>query len=519
MIHTSSLEPRKPAESFRCDDSQNHYERAFDNAGVGLGLLSLEGRWMTVNARLCQILGKNEQQLVQELFHDTAEHSERRRNGLHRDGWNRKGSFGLEQRRVRQDGSELWVNWVVTLITNQMGCPEFFVAVADDISFRKWMERNLLCIRASIENSSEAIAMLDPEGLHTYHNFAFSELFGYELEELASVLCFERLYAEPVFGQDVHRRVLRGQSWRGEAEMLTKGGRRFVAEIRFHAIHDESGQPVGWLAFHSDVSERKTLEQELHQAQKMEAIGRLAAKVAHDFNNFLSIIRWNSGSLLTKIQNPVPVFRESLNQIMEACEQATRLTRQLLMYGRKQTIELQILDLNAFLRRTMPSLLQSVGDSIEVECAYGSELPLTRIDPGMLEQVLVNLAANARDAMPEGGRLRIATSAIRQRTPENSRLGGGEEICVRLTVEDSGTGIDPKNLPHIFEPFFTTKDIGKGTGLGLSIIDGIVRQHGGWVEVSSSLGKGTIFHISLPAVPAAGKSTPLKAKRGGAQQR
>lgn len=519
MIHTSSLEPRKPAESLRCGDSQNDYKRAFDNAGVGLGLLSVDGRWVTVNSRLCQILGKNQEQLVQESFHDTAEHSEHRRNVLHRDGWNRKGSFGLEQRRVRQDGSELWVNWVVTLITNQMGCPEFFVAVAEDVSFRKWMERNLLCIRASIENSSEAIAMLDPEGLHTYHNFAFTELFGYELEELVSVLCFERLYAEPLFGQDIHRRLAGGQSWRGEAEMLTKGGRRFVAEIRFSAIHDESGHPVGWLAFHSDVTERKKLEQELHQAQKMEAIGRLAAKVAHDFNNFLSIIRWNSDSLRGKLQNPLPMFRESINQITEACEQATRMTRQLLMYGRKQTIELQIMDLNAFLGRTIHSVLQTVGDLIEVQCAYGSELPLTRIDPGMLEQVLVNLAANARDAMPEGGRLRIATSAIRQRTPENPSLGGGEEICVRLTVEDSGTGIDPKNLPRIFEPFFTTKDIGKGTGLGLSIIDGIVRQHGGWVEVSSSPGKGTTFHVCLPAVRSAGKSTTLKDKRGGAQQR
>jgi PAS domain S-box-containing protein len=479
----------------------------------------MDGRWMTVNSRLCHILGKNQEQLVQESFHDTAEHSEHRRNGLHRDRWNRKGSFGLEQRRVRQDGSELWVNWVVTLITNQMGCPEFFVAVAEDVSFRKWMERNLLCIRASIENSSEAIAMLDPEGLHTYHNFAFSALFGYDLEELAGVHRFDRLFAESSLAQDIHHRIARGQSWRGEAEMLTKGGRRFVAEIRFHAIHDESGQPVGWLAFHSDVSERKKLEQELHQAQKMEAIGRLAAKIAHDFNNFLSIIRWNSGSLLARIQNPLPMFRESINQITEACEQATRLTRQLLMYGRKQTIDLQIMDLNAFLGRTIHSILQTVGDSIEVQCAYSSDLPLARIDPGMLEQVLVNLAANARDAMPEGGRLRVATSTIRQRSPENSTLSGGEDICVRLTVEDSGTGIDPKNLPHIFEPFFTTKEIGKGTGLGLSIIDGIVRQHGGWVEVSSSLGKGTAFHVCLPAVRSAGKSTPLKAKRVSAQQR
>jgi len=263
--------------------------------------------------------------------------------------------------------------------------------------------------------------------------------------------------------------------------------------------------------------QRKALEAQLRQAQKMEEIGQLAGGVAHDFNNLLVVIRGNAEIVLMDPAKLSQENRECLGQIIAAAERAANLTRQLLVFSRKQPMQFQPLNLNQVVENLSKMLNRIIGENIEVQCSYEPHLPFVNADVGMMEQVLVNLVVNARDAMPRGGRLVITTQQTSFQpadAPSHPEARAGQFVC--LSVSDTGTGIAPEHLPHIFEPFFTTKPLGKGTGLGLATVYGIVKQHEGWVGVSTQVGSGAIFKIFLPAVapPAAGTET-LQAEQAG----
>ena len=259
-----------------------------------------------------------------------------------------------------------------------------------------------------------------------------------------------------------------------------------------------------------DRAERKLLEDQLRQAQKMEAIGQLAGGVAHDFNNLLAVIRLNAELALVNSQNLDSTTRENLTQITVASEQAANLTRQLLAFSRKQAMRPQAVNLFEVVSNLTKMLKRIIGEHICLQCLQGRHRPYIQADVGMIEQVLLNLVVNARDAMPKGGSLLITTKKLRvaaAHIPANEEIQPGEFICLR--VRDTGCGIPIENLHRIFEPFFTTKEIGKGTGLGLATVYGIVKQHGGWIRVSSRVGAGTIFRIFLPAVDATAATPAL----------
>ncbi|HWD94700.1 MAG TPA: response regulator [Verrucomicrobiae bacterium] len=245
--------------------------------------------------------------------------------------------------------------------------------------------------------------------------------------------------------------------------------------------------------------ERRKLHEQFLQAQKMESIGQLAGGVAHDFNNLLTVIQGHASMLRAKPELPEEIIG-SINQILLAAERATNLTRQLLTFSRKQATQTRVLDLNEVVANLTKMLKHILRADVSLRVDYGSESFLIRADAGMMEQVLMNLAINARDAMPQGGKLIIATSdecigpEYVQLNPQGSV---GDFVC--LSVTDTGEGIPPENLSRIFEPFFTTKPVGQGTGLGLATVYGIVRQHNGWLTVYSEVGKGTVFRIYLPA--------------------
>ena len=245
---------------------------------------------------------------------------------------------------------------------------------------------------------------------------------------------------------------------------------------------------------------RERLETQLHQAQKMEAIGQLAGGVAHDFNNLLLIIRGNIELVLQSGDQLRDQNLQRLKHVIEVTEQAADLIRQLLTFGRKQVVQFQQLDLNRVIGNLAPMADRINGENVSLRCVYAENLPAVYADAGMMEQVLVNLIINARDAMPKGGSVIVSTerTGIEQRYLEAHPEGRvGEFACI--TVRDAGTGIAPELLPRIFEPFFTTKEIGKGTGLGLATVYGIVKQHQGWIEVFSQPGEGAVFKIFLPA--------------------
>ena len=250
----------------------------------------------------------------------------------------------------------------------------------------------------------------------------------------------------------------------------------------------------------ADVSERKRLQAQLSQAQKLESVGRLAGGVAHDFNNLLTIVIGNAEFALSRLLDEDPV-RSEVNEIINAAQRAADLTRQLLAFARKQIIEPKIVNVNSLVLGMEKMLRRVIGEDIELATKTQESVPLVKVDPGQLEQVLLNLAINARDAMPDGGNLTIETSdseLVEGHTHHGVDVAPGNYVLI--AVSDTGVGMDSKTLAQAFEPFFTTKEVGKGTGLGLATCYGIVRQAGGHIWAYSEVGSGTTFKIFLPRV-------------------
>jgi two-component system cell cycle sensor histidine kinase/response regulator CckA len=306
----------------------------------------------------------------------------------------------------------------------------------------------------------------------------------------------------------------------GAVEGLKSGATDYLLKGRLNRL----GQAVKRALQEAQArAERKRLEAQFIEAQKMEAIGQLAGGVAHDFNNLLMVIHGNVELVLNSDGQLNEQNRQCLKRVTAASERATNLVRQLLAFSRKQVIQFQPFNLNNVIVNLTKMLNRIIGENISLQCAYADNLPFVYADTGMIEQVLLNLIVNARDAMPQGGSLLISTKAAsigETYVAAHPEARPGEFVCV--TVSDTGTGIAPEYLPRIFEPFFTTKEVGKGTGLGLATVYGIVKQHQGWVEVSSRPGNGTIFKIFLPANYSPGKkelARKTKAKTQGGHEK
>ena len=300
-----------------------------------------------------------------------------------------------------------------------------------------------------------------------------------------------------------------------------KNGDIFVAEKTITPLRDGEGRITHFISNDRDITDQRRLQNQLQQAQKMDAIGRLAGGVAHDFNNLLMVISSYAELMLDSLAPQHPL-RRNVDEIQKASRRATDLTRQLLAFGRKQMQTLQLLDLNSMIEEINKMLPRLIGEDIELEFVPGNKLGRVKADPVQIEQVLMNLAANAREAMPEGGRLVIETASVRldeAYIQAHSIVPPGDYIL--LTVTDSGQGIAPEHLSHIFEPFYTTKKEGAGTGLGLATVYGIVKQNSGFIWVYTEPGLGTSFKIYLPrakdatVVPQA--SPPVEGYSGGCE--
>jgi PAS domain S-box-containing protein len=303
-----------------------------------------------------------------------------------------------------------------------------------------------------------------------------------------------------------------------EIRLKTKTGRLVYVSVNAHVMLDAKGKPAGIEGSLRDITERHNLEAELRQSQKMEGIGQLAGGVAHDFNNILASTLMQVELLGSEENLPVAV-KAGLEQIHADTKRAANLTRQLLLFSRRQVMQPRILNLNEQVISLVKMLQRIIGEDVNLELHLHPSPLLTYADAGMLDQVLMNLVVNSRDAMPEGGRLRIETAektiAADEPLPHPEAFAG-HFVC--LTVSDTGSGIPPGVLPRIFEPFFTTKTEGKGTGLGLATVYGIVKQHRGWIQLDNRPGQGATFHILLPASAAAPETassdTKFRARHG-----
>jgi two-component system, cell cycle sensor histidine kinase and response regulator CckA len=286
-----------------------------------------------------------------------------------------------------------------------------------------------------------------------------------------------------------------------EFRMRHKDGSWRCIYTRGELVLDPSGRPERFLGCDVDVTERRLLEEKLRHSQRMDAIGQLAGGVAHDFNNLLTVIQGNA-AMLQDDEEPLSLQQnEQLTELLRAADRAAVLTRQLLTFSRRQRIETRPLDLNGVVRDLFSMLQRLLGEDVRLQLELEHQALAIVADPSLLEQVLVNLAVNARDAMPEGGHLRVETRRVEIQSGDGSDAPGDKSgQHAQLSVIDSGVGIAPEHLPHVFEPFFTTKEVGKGTGLGLATVFGIVHEHGGWLRVQSEPGRGTRFDLFLPLV-------------------
>lgn len=381
----------------------------------------------------------------------------------------------------------------------------FLTAIARDISERKRAEQELRTseerYRALVENARDIIYTQDLEGNYTSINKAGELLTGYTREEALTMNLMDTIAPEcRDKAREMVARKLAGETETiYDLEILTKQGERVAFEVNTRLIC-QNGRPVGVQGIARDITERKHLEARLRQSQKLEAVGQLAGGVAHDFNNLLTVILGYSEMMLHRLDQDNPLHR-NLIEIKKAALRAGSLTRQLLAFSRKQVLQPKVIDLNAVVADMGKMLLRLIGEDLELVTDLKPSLARVKADPGQIEQVLLNLAVNARDAMPRGGTLSIKTENVLmddELVRKYVSVAPGPHVM--LTVSDTGHGMDADTQARAFEPFFTTKESGKGTGLGLATVYGIVKQSGGNIWLYSELGKGTTFKIFLPRV-------------------
>ncbi|MBI5055664.1 MAG: PAS domain S-box protein [Nitrospirae bacterium] len=374
------------------------------------------------------------------------------------------------------------------------------VHIARDITEQKKMEKRLKVMDWAIKSSTNAMVLADLEANLTYVNPVFLKLWGYESEdEVLGMHCTKFWQVKDKSTEIVEALRNKGE-WAGERGALRKDGSAFIVELSANMVRDDEGKPICMMASLVDITEKKKLEEQLRQAQKMEAVGQLAGGVAHDFNNILSAIIGYGHVTLLKMANDDPL-RLNIEHMLEATDKASYLTQSLLAFSRKQITDKKPVGLNGIIKRVEKFLLRIMGEDIKVRTMLSEEALKVLADSGQLEQVLINLATNARDALPKGGTFTIATEKSRIDNEFIRAHGyGSPGRYALITVTDNGTGMNENTKQKIFEPFFTTKEPGKGTGLGLSIVYGIIKQHEGYINVYSEPGAGTIFRIYLPLI-------------------
>jgi PAS domain S-box-containing protein len=367
--------------------------------------------------------------------------------------------------------------------------------VAYDVTERQRAEEARDRLAMAVEQSHDAIVISDTAPRVVYVNPAFERMTGYARAEVIGREP-DFIAADGVDTRALRRKLarMRAGNWSGPLPTRHKDGTRRETEALISPIVDASGVVVSYVAVLRDVTAEHRMEDRLRQAQKMEAIGRLAGGVAHDFNNILSAILGYSELLLAQLP-PGGEVRSYLEEIRSAGQRAAALTRQLLAFSRKQVFETRVLDLNRVVANVERMLRRMIGEDVELVTRLQEGLWSVRADPGQMEQVLANFSVNARDAMPRGGRLTIGTANVARPAAGGAAPAGD---AVELSVSDTGVGMPPEVLAHLFEPFFTTKEPGKGTGLGLSMVYGIVQQSSGHMEVESEVGRGTTFRVYLP---------------------
>jgi two-component system, cell cycle sensor histidine kinase and response regulator CckA len=408
--------------------------------------------------------------------------------------------------RVRKDGKEIHVSMTVSPLRDMQGNVIGDSAILRDISERKAMEdalrRSEAGLRSLVDNAPFGILRTKPDGRIVQANPAMVRMLGYGSEQdMLALNMAKDVYRRPEERAEATAWTSKQESVHGvELEWKRKDGSMFAVRCDTHVVMDREGYLEFLETFVEDVTERREMELQLRQGQKMEAVGRLAGGIAHDFNNLLGVIS-GYAELASEQIDPAAKVCNSVEQIRKAANRASSLTGQLLAFSRQQVLETKVLNLNLIVEDMGKMLPRLLGEDVELHVSLDPALGAVKADQGQIEQVIMNLAVNARDAMPGGGDLAIQTEHVHfdsDMALKHPPMIPGDYVL--LSVSDTGTGMDKQTQAHIFEPFFTTKERGRGTGLGLATVYGFVKQIGGYVWVESEPGVGSTFAIYLPAV-------------------
>jgi two-component system cell cycle sensor histidine kinase/response regulator CckA len=487
--------------------SQERYRNLINNQGEGVGITDLDERFIYVNPAASDILGIPIDELLGMRLDDLVSPQDLPilRDQSQKRKLNERASY--EMRVIRPDGAEICLLVTATPQLDEKGNVTGSFGVFRDITARKQTEELLreqeFKLRSITDTAQDAILMMDDSGAITFWNPAAERIFGYTTQE--------------AIGRDLHALIAPSQyhdafqeayteflkTGKGNAigktielKGLRKDGKEIDVEVSLAPILVKDKWHAAGVV--RDISARKSLEEQFHQAMKMETVGRLAGGVAHDFNNLLTVISGYSDMMLNQLEKNDPLY-SNVQEIQNASDRAANLTRQLLAFSRKQILEPQVINLNSILTDLNKMLRRIIGEDIDLITVPNPDLWNIEADPGQVEQVIVNLSVNSRDAMPGGGKL----------TTETQNVHLDEEYCqvhpgviagdyAMLAVSDNGSGMSQEIMSKIFEPFFTTKEAGKGTGLGLATVYGIVKQSGGYVNVYSEIGTGTSFKVYFP---------------------
>ena len=496
---------RKRAEEALLNAAQE-WRTTFDTIGDAICLLDAEGKVVRCNKAMAGLLGKSFSEILGRPCHELVHGTSARVDDC---------PFVRMKRSRRREGlvlemGEQWFDVAVDPLLDDADNVIGAVHIMADVTERRWAEAALResesNYRTLVENLPQKVFLKDRHSVYVSCNENYAQDLKIAPAEIVGKTDYD-FYPEELAGKyrTDDRRIMKSGETEDIEEAYVREGRRLCVHTVKTPVRNEQGNTVGVLGIFWDVTERRQAEEEkerlqaqLLQAQKMEAVGRLAGGIAHDFNNLMTIVT-GYGELALKTLDEDDPLRKDIEEMKRAGERAARLTRQLLAFSRKQVIQPKVLDLNVVVAGTGKMLRRLIGEDIDLVTILEARPGVVEADPGQLEQVIMNLAVNARDAMPEGGKLTIETRDTElDEDYARGKLDVEPGSYVLLAMSDTGCGMDEETRSHVFEPFFTTKGEGKGTGLGLATTYGIVKQHNGHISVYSEPGHGTTVKVYLP---------------------
>ncbi|MBE9506177.1 MAG: PAS domain S-box protein, partial [Chloroflexi bacterium] len=497
-------------------ESDRRFRALMEGAPVGISISTPDGGVTEVNAAAVRMLGYDSKEdflKVPAAGHYCEEKDRERFRELLGSGSVRD----FEVRLRRKDGTVFWASVASVAQAGKDGAVQL-VKSFQDISERKRVEEQLKLFSQAVDGSIDAIVMADLDGKLTYVNRAYADMFGYSREELVGKnISFCHPDQEPEL-EEAMKATVEG-SWTGELTGRRKDGQLLRMAVSSSRVVDGQGNPVARMANVRDVTELKRHESQLRQAQKMEAVGTLAGGIAHDFNNLLVPILGFAELALARMPEGSKA-REDVTQVLKAGERAKDLAAQILAFSRQEEGERKPVQLAPIVKEALKLLVAALPSTIEIRQNIGPDTRAVNADPTQIHQILMNLCTNAERAMPDGGVLEVSLENVeldeeRAATIEGLRAGS----YVRLTVSDTGCGMDEETLKRVFDPFFTTRGPGEGTGMGLSVVHGVVESHEGAITVDSELHRGTTFDVYLLAVESIAEGAPETKERvhGGSE--